>query len=623
MVVLALARMVQRAGAVVLATPLCRNNARPMLLPQAPALDQLIEALVHFLGVVCKSRTVNVWAGRLPFCGFWWGTTFHGDSEFGYNGFMQKLPCPVCGDLLTPGILCPKDRTAILGPDIRVEKKYTLGAKLGMNNIGEVWSAKDPNHKILTLRFLRAKLSPESIDRWQSEGRTINQIQHRNLQEIFAFGRLPDKTPYSVAEMLDGESLKSFLSQHKVLPPSWIEHILGQVCRALQAVHDRKLAHLNIKPSNIFLVKTRDAHLPLVKILDFGTSHFSEQDANAIFRAPAYLSPEQCAGAKSIDHRSDLYSLGIVLFEMLCGQTPFATPGANAGLIVAQHINGPIPKLSQFTKEKLPAALDKFMAQALAKDPAQRFQSASDFYTKFVLALGLPKELKGKAPPRSIKNIALLGSAVLFFSILFTATLVLILGSPEADVEASAVQPALLTQPASKPASLATSLVVVPPKIEPIKPKVTPAVDPCKACPGSCLQGKCQTSLTPAPPACDPLACAAQGGVCEKDSCVKTQEPKPPVVDGVKAEVLLEQIKTSMLQGDCDNGVQLLADYKKKAGATSDYFWYSAFCSRDTTPIKACKMYKSFLSLSPNGNRATQAKSYMQEKAEAGFEECE
>jgi serine/threonine protein kinase len=553
-----------------------------------------------------------------------WVATFYGDSEFGYNKVMQKLPCPTCGDLLTPGILCPKDRTAILGPDIRIEKKYTLGAKLGMNNIGEVWSARDANHKILTLRFLRAKLGPESIDRWQSEGRTINQIQHRNLQEIFAFGRLPDKTPYCVAEMLDGESLKSFLEQHKVLPPPWIEHILGQVSRALQAVHERKLAHLNIKPSNIFLVKTRDAHLPLVKILDFGTSHFSEQDANAIFRAPAYLSPEQCAGAKNIDHRSDLYSLGIILFEMLSGQTPFAIPGANAGLIVAQHINGPIPKLSQFTKTKLPTALDKFMAQALAKNPAKRFQSANELYNKFVLALGLPKEPKGKAAPRSIKNIVFTGFAVLFFSILFTATLVLILGSPEAEVEAPTVNPAPLTQVASKPASLATSLVVVPPKSAPITSNIIPVVDRCKVCPGRCIQGRCQTIIAPTPLTCDPTTCAAQGGVCERDACTKPQEPKPPVVDtSIQTKALLEQIKTSILQGDCDSGVQFLADYKKKAGATSDYFWYLAFCSRDNAPVKACKAYQSFLSLSPGGNRATQAKSYMQEKAEAGFEECE
>jgi hypothetical protein len=309
---------------------------------------------------------------------------------------------------------------------------------------------------------------------------------------------------------------------------------------------------------------------------------------------------------------------------MLSGQTPFVTPGANAGLIVAQHINGPIPKLSQFTKTKLPTALDKFMAQALAKDPAQRFQSANDLYNKFVMALGLPKEPKGKAPPRSIKNIVFTGFAVLFFSILFTATLVLILGSPEADVEAPTVNPALLTQVASKPASLATSLVVVPPKSDPIKPNITPVVDRCKVCPGRCIQGKCQTIMTPTPPVCDPIACAAQGGVCERDACAKPQEPKPPVVDtSIKVELLLEQIKSSMLQGDCDSGIRLLADYKKRAGATSDYFWYSAFCSRDNAPVKACKAYQSFLSLSPSGNRATQAKSYMQEKAEAGFEECE
>jgi serine/threonine protein kinase len=577
-------------------------------------------------------------------------------NDFGYNRHMQKFPCPVCGDLLTPGILCPKDRSAILGPDIRVEKKYTLGAKLGMNTIGEVWSAKDPNHKILTLRFLRAKLGPEALERWQTEVRAVNQIHHRNLQEIFAFGRLPDKTPYCVAEMLDGESLKDFLRKYKVIPTSGIEHVMGQVCRALQAVHERKMAHFNMKPSNIFLVKTRDAHLPLVKILDFGTSHFSEQDANAIFRAPAYLSPEQCAGSKNIDHRSDLYTLGIVLFEMLTGQTPFATPGANAGLIVAQHINGPIPKLSQFSKDKFPGALDKFMAQALAKDPAQRFQSATDFYNKLTLALALPKEgIKVKAaavPPRPNNNVVVIGVGVLVMSIVFTAVLLLLLGpsTPEEPELPKKIELTSATKPTSsssqKPASIALANTKLPEnKTE--NPKGNPtvvAVDSCKACPGNCVQGKCQAAVTPDVPKCDEAQCIDEGGICRDDICAKPQ-PKvqdPPNVPkcfdanknpvpcwgsttdtGPKASVLLEQAKNSVMQGDCETGLQTLADYQKKAGSTADYYWYKAYCYSDTVPIKACKAYKSFLAISPKGSQAEKAKSYLAEKAAAGIDDCD
>jgi serine/threonine protein kinase len=327
---------------------------------------------------------------------------------------MQTYQCPTCGAVLPPDGFCPKDgaraQGAAFGAGSQLDK-YVVESKLGEGGMGEVWRGrhtvvnKKVAIKLLSARYIDNK---EIVLRFRREASAVNEIRNKHLIDIFDFGELPDGRPYFVMEFLEGKSLARYLEERGPIPFSELLPLFEQLCRAMQAAHDHGIVHRDLKPDNIFLLLEDNAK-PFVKVLDFGIAKLahSEEGVNitktgSVFGTPAYMSPEQCEGTKAVDHRSDIYAMGIILCEMICGRTPFAEPGEGTGVIMAKHIMTPAPPPSRLVSGRsLSAAIDAMVLRALSKDPGQRQQRAMALYEDLVAAT---KELS-EAPLSSAKPV--------------------------------------------------------------------------------------------------------------------------------------------------------------------------------------------------------------------------
>jgi eukaryotic-like serine/threonine-protein kinase len=254
---------------------------------------------------------------------------------------------------------------------------YKIEGMVGQGGMGQVYGAVHPViGKRAAIKVLRRELcaDPEVIERFVLEARAVNQIGHPNIVDVFAFGGLPDGRQYMIMEWLRGESLSSRLERS---PPPLDEacEILVGVCAALDAAHAAHIVHRDLKPHNVFLVDVRGTR-PMVKLLDFGLVKLMGSDdvrlertrSGSLLGTPAYMSPEQARG-RGVDHRTDLYALGVMAFEMATGRLPYLE--ASAMEIVVAHLQQPVPVASAY-RRGIPPELDLLIAQLMAKDAAQR-----------------------------------------------------------------------------------------------------------------------------------------------------------------------------------------------------------------------------------------------------------
>lgn len=253
---------------------------------------------------------------------------------------------------------------------------YRIEAKIGEGGMGEVYSAVHPLiSKRAAIKLLRREMcsDPGAVERFIDEARVVNQIGHPNLVDIFSFGQLLDGRHYLVMEWLKGESLKARLAGG-ALSFDEVCAIVRPLGKALEAAHAAGVVHRDLKPDNVFLVEVRDEP-PQVKLLDFGiaklanTDHRMEQTrSGALVGTPKYISPEQAKGL-NVDHRSDIYSLGGIMFEMLTGRAPFV---ANSAMeVVSKHLME-TPVAPSTLVSGLPREIDALVLAMLAKEPDDR-----------------------------------------------------------------------------------------------------------------------------------------------------------------------------------------------------------------------------------------------------------
>jgi hypothetical protein len=260
--------------------------------------------------------------------------------------------------------------------------QYRLGKQLGSGGMGEVFLAE---HEMLKRPCAVKLIRPEvvlragSIERFEREVRINATLSHPNTVEIFDYGRTEDGTYYYVMEYLPGMSLANLVERHGPLPPGRAVHLLRQVALALQEAHEAGLIHRDIKPSNIFAAR-RGGVNDVAKLLDFGLARPAATAASAgssdegkILGTPLYMSPEQATGARSLDARSDIYSLGAVAYYLLTGRPPF-DEGTAIGAIIA-HARDPVVPPSM-VREGIPADLDAVVLRCLAKEPMERYPDA-------------------------------------------------------------------------------------------------------------------------------------------------------------------------------------------------------------------------------------------------------
>ncbi len=297
--------------------------------------------------------------------------------------------CGTCGEPLHDDVpVRAKPRESRVLPAGTVVGSYKLIQVLGEGGMGRVYLAEHTRlGRKVAIKMLRSKFSsnPESIKRFFGEARAVNKIAHENIVEVTDFVTEEDGNSYYIMELLNGKSLYDELKSGGVMPFDRSLPVAIQVAGALGAVHEAGIVHRDLKPENIFLAH-KGSRKDVVKLLDFGIAKLMEPDQGVslqqtgvgmILGTPTYMSPEQ-AGGRGIDSRSDVYSLGVILFELATGQVPF-TAETYAEILV-QHITQEPrrPSTIDTVPNAMPPGLEKLILDCLRKDPAERPQKMTE-----------------------------------------------------------------------------------------------------------------------------------------------------------------------------------------------------------------------------------------------------
>ncbi|HEY2513912.1 MAG TPA: protein kinase [Polyangiaceae bacterium] len=292
--------------------------------------------------------------------------------------------------------------------------KYDVLRLIGRGGMGTVWEGR---HNTLgtrvAIKFIDAEYadSVEARTRFDNEARAAANIQSKHAIQIFDHGVTADGKPYIVMELLSGEPLDQRLDRLGRIPLAETARILRQVSRALARAHERGIVHRDLKPENIFLVRTPDDDDEIAKVLDFGIAKFKKMDGTtsgmptsstktgAVLGTPFYMAPEQARGLRELDHRCDLWSMGVIAFKCVCGVLPFE--GVSVGDLLVKICTAPAPVPSTLVPG-LGGAFDAWFLRALEKDPARRFQNAGELAEGLAFAAGLSlKRPAGSLVPSS------------------------------------------------------------------------------------------------------------------------------------------------------------------------------------------------------------------------------
>ena len=279
-------------------------------------------------------------------------------------------------------------------PDSMIGKvldRYKILGKLGEGGMGEVYEVEHVRiHKRFALKLLRQEIvtNEEAVRRFEQEAKSAASIGHKNIVDITDSGEMDDGRVFLVMEKLKGTPLNELLDSQQ--PDQRLLNILIQTCHGLAAAHKKGIVHRDMKPENIFIVQNQGMDVP--KILDFGIAKVSGADGNnnltrtgAIFGTPFYMAPEQALGQK-VDHRADVYAMGVIMFEMFSGQVPF--DGESFMGILTQHITTAVPDVNAVAVANnriIPQGLDIVINKSMSKEPEDRYQSMDALVNSLVM----------------------------------------------------------------------------------------------------------------------------------------------------------------------------------------------------------------------------------------------
>lgn len=295
---------------------------------------------------------------------------------------------------------------------------YVVLKKLGSGGMGTVYLCEHPLLKRkAALKILHEDMAekPDVVDRFFHEAKAAAEIGHPNIVDVLDFGRVPGDDGkdivYLLMEFLEGESLSARHERQPLSIPE-IQHIFSQCCAALTVSHQKGIIHRDLKPENIYVILKGDDPL-FVKVLDFGIAKLVSDptqlyhtSTGIILGTPWYMSPEQCAGTGHIDARADIYSLGVVLYELLTGRVPF--PDKGWGDVIIAHLTKE-PPAPRTLRPELPREWEALVLHALEKDPTVRIPSMEAFATYIADPLAHAAHYHHRVlPPRPVHHDAVL-----------------------------------------------------------------------------------------------------------------------------------------------------------------------------------------------------------------------
>ena len=324
---------------------------------------------------------------------------------------------------------CPRDGSTLRAPpgsDLVgsiLADRYHVIRRIGEGGMGQVYLAEHVKMKRKSaVKVLHQGMvhDPDAISRFNREASNASQIQHPNVAAIYDFGETPEGLIYLAMEFVDGEPLTKIIERHGALTAARAADIGQQVASALEAAHDMGIIHRDLKPDNIMIARGR-AGEDVAKVVDFGIAKAMEADDQKVTKTglaigtPEYMSPEQLGGDQ-LDSRTDIYSLGLVTFNMLTGQLPFPSVVSREALIM--RLTEKPRTLAEIRNDvQWPAELQTVMDKALANHPADRYQHVSQFGRELVTAVAtMPEsaftstgtlELSPFPPPRKPKRVHL------------------------------------------------------------------------------------------------------------------------------------------------------------------------------------------------------------------------
>lgn len=313
--------------------------------------------------------------------------------------------CPRCGERLlgTEACICTVNR---IDPNLRVLasessrlvgttilQRYAVDGVLGDGGMGVVYSARDTQSGLrYAVKVLRAEYSAEEelVVRFEQEARAAASIDNPHIVEIYDWGSLPDNSPFYVMEYLEGRSLGDVLARmpkpsgsdrRQPMSEEFTIHLASQICEGLGAAHAIGVVHRNIKPDNFHIVRKADEPY-FVKILDFGIAKVQNSKAQktrtgSVFGTPHYMSPEQASGDRNIDHKTDIYGLGVLMYEMATGKVPFDADNL-IGILTALLYHTPVAPRVYPECERMTPAFEAVILKCLAKTKDARYDSLDE-----------------------------------------------------------------------------------------------------------------------------------------------------------------------------------------------------------------------------------------------------
>ena len=309
--------------------------------------------------------SLNEWADQSS------ANVLAGSRDHSLSGEQESISVPPPGSRLDPYV------------GTTIDGRYKIESILGEGGMGVVYASR---HKVINkrvaIKVLRADLSRdhEMTERFLIEAQAASSIGHPHIVDVSDYGTMPDGSAYFVMEFLEGRSLTGALEENdrKPLSTARIIHISKQIADGLHAAHAQGIVHRDLKPDNVFIV-ARAQEKEFIKLLDFGIAKVATSSeakltrAGTVFGTPHYMSPEQAAGAP-VDHRTDIYSLGVILYEMASGKVPFDAD--NYMGILTQHMyKAPVPIYDLLPAPEIPRPLEAIILKLLLKKPEQRYQT--------------------------------------------------------------------------------------------------------------------------------------------------------------------------------------------------------------------------------------------------------